>query len=92
MQSFDIVWSSYFKYRMKLRGFKVKEIEKILRHSTERYFDTRTNRRVVIGKHDNDHVIIPYDTAKNQIIPVTVHIISRKQINFRCKTGRFIYE
>jgi hypothetical protein len=44
---------------------------------------------VVVGKHDNRLVIIPYDKDDDTIIPVTIHTITRQQIRFRLKTGRF---
>lgn len=87
-----IIWSDYLKYRTKLRGFELSKIENILRHSGEKYFDTTTHRLIVVGKHDNRLVIIPYEKHENKTTPVTIHATTRKQINFRLKTGRFTYE
>ena len=87
-----IIWSDYLKYRAKLRGFEVLKIENILRYSGERYFDTVTRRLIVVGKHDDRLVMIPYDKHRNEIIPVTIHATTRQQITFRLKTGRFVYE
>lgn len=87
-----IVWSDYLRYRSELRGFELSKIENILRHSGERYFDTATRRLIVVGKHDDRLVIIPYEKQGNEITPVTIHATTRQQINFRLKTGRFIYE
>ena len=87
-----IIWSDYLKYRTNLRGFEVLKIENILRYSQERYFDTVTRRLVVVGKHDNRLVIIPFEKRGNEIIPVTIHATTHQQIKFRLKTGRFIYE
>jgi hypothetical protein len=87
-----IIWSGYLKYRTELRGFELSKIENILRHSEERYFDSATRRLIAVGKHDDRLVIIPYEIHGNEIIPVTVHATTRQQINFRLKTGRFIYE
>lgn len=87
-----VVWSDYLKYRIQLRGFELSKIEKILRHSEERYFDTSTRRSIVVGRHDDRLVIIPYERQGNVIPPVTIHSTTRQQINFRLKTGRFIHE
>ncbi len=84
----DIVWSDYFKYRVQLRGYDIVKIERILRYSEERYYDTETFRQVVIGRHDKRLVIIPYETVNNTVIPVTIHAITRQQIKFRIKIGR----
>ena len=86
-----IIWSEYMKYRAKLRGFKLKHIEHILRYSNEKYFDTATRRLVVVGGHDDQLVLIPYEIKGNEIKPVTIHATTRQQINFRVRTGRFLH-
>jgi hypothetical protein len=80
------------RYRTELRGFDLGKIEDILRYSEERYFDTITQRLIVVGRHDERLVLIPYEKKKNEIIPVTIHATTRQQIRFRLKTGRFIHE
>ncbi|MBI4691026.1 MAG: hypothetical protein HY754_12305 [Nitrospirae bacterium] len=79
------------KYRAELRGFELSKIENILRHSGERYFDTTTHRLIAVGKHDDRMVIIAYEKHGSEITPATIHATTRQQINFRIKTGRFIY-
>ena len=85
----SIRWTDYLIYRMNVRGFQKDKIDNIVRFSPERYFDTETRRYVVIGKHGNKEVLIPYDTEEKTIIPVTIHTISRQQIRFRKLSGRF---
>ncbi len=87
-----INWTDYLKYRATLRGFDLTKLEEIIRHSSERYFDTETGRHVIVGRHDQQLVMIPYETREETIIPVTVHAITRQQIRFRLNTGRFINE
>jgi hypothetical protein len=84
-----IIWSDYLKYRAQLRGFSLTLIEEILRYSDERYYDVETGRLVVIGRHDNCLVLIPYESLADAIMPITVHATSRQQIRFRLKTGRY---
>jgi hypothetical protein len=79
------------KYRAELRGFELSKIENILRHSAEKYLDTATQRLIVVGKHENILVIIPHEKHGNEIKPITIHATTRQQINFRLKTGRFMY-
>ena len=88
---FEIIWTEYLKYRAKLRGYETSVLEEVIRYSTERYIDSSTGRNVVVGKHDNRLVMIPYECDENRITPVTVHATSRQQIKFRLKTGRFTY-
>lgn len=85
-----IVWSDYLLYRAQLRGFDLLIIENILRYSDERYYDTETDRIIVVGKHGNQLVIIPYERDNDLLIPVTIHATTRQQIRFRLRTGRFI--
>jgi len=87
--NFKIRWTDYLIYRMKVRGYQKEKIDHIIRYSSERYFDTETRRFVIIGKHGNKEVIIPYDTEGKSIIPVTIHAISRQQIRYRKLSGRF---
>jgi len=88
----SVIWSEYMKYRVQLREFELSNIENIIRYSGERYFDAATHRTIVIGKHDERLVMIPYETKGNEIVPITIHATTRQQINFRIKTGRFRYE
>jgi len=91
-ETFVIVWTEYFKYRAGLRGFDLTAVEKILGSGNERYFDTATGRNVVVGRHGQLLVLIPYEIIGDSITPVTIHATTRQQINFRLKNGRFIYE
>ena len=88
----SIVWSDYIKYRIDLRGFNITKIETILRYSDERYFDTVTQRRIVIGRHNRLLVMIPYEQSRKMLNPITIHATTRQQIHFRLKTGRFKHE
>jgi hypothetical protein len=42
-----------------------------------------------VGKHNEILILVPYDEEDNDIVPVTVHATSRRQIRFRLNTGRF---
>lgn len=88
----DIVWTEYFQYRTALRGYDLAKLERIVRHSSERYFDTETGRTIVVGRHDRRLVMIPCEVEGDVITPVTVHAVTRQQIRFRLRTGRFTHE
>jgi len=88
----EIIWTDYLKYRAGLRGFDLAEIEQVVRHSSERYFDTETRRLVVVGRVGEALAVIPCDRSQDTITPVTIHMITRQQVNFRLKTGRFANE
>ena len=88
----DIVWTDYLRYRAELRDFDLTELERIIRYSSERYFDNETRRAIVIGRHHKQLVMIPYETDGDNIIPVTIHSVTHQQIRFRLRTGRFTNE
>jgi len=92
MKEMEIRWTEYLRYRVRLRGFDPYTIERILQRSIERYVDTATGRIVVVGRHDRQLVLIPFEREGNTVTPVTVHVTSRKQVNFRVKSGRFRHE
>lgn len=85
-----VVWADYFKYRVELRGFNLKNVEEILRYSNERYYDTVTERLVVVGKDASVMVVIPYETHdETAITPITIHATNHQQIRYRVKSGRY---
>ena len=87
-----VIWTDYLKYRAALRGFDLTTLESILLHSNERYFDVETRRAVVVGLHGRQLVIIPYEEDESTITPVTVHAVTRQQIQLRLRTGRLTHE
>ena len=87
-----IVWSTYMKFRAAQRGYDLTKIEEIVRYSDEQYFDTVTHRVVVVGRHDDRLVVILIEREGNSIMPVTIHAMSRQQIRFRLRSGRFTHE
>ena len=86
----EIVCTSYLRYRVTQRGFDLDLIENILRFSSERYYDVETDRTIVVGKHSEQLVLVPYEHNENTITPITIHATTRQQVRFRLKTGRFI--
>ena len=86
-----VVWTDYLKYKASLRGFDLFRIEHIIIHSSERYHDEVTGRRIAVGRYGGKLVLVPYELDEDIITPVTIHITTRQQINVRIKTGRFIH-
>lgn len=86
----EYIWTEYLEHRARSRGFDLGIVEQILRSSEERYFDTITRRMIVVGRHGRRLVMIAYEQNADTVTPVTIHAITRQQINFRLRTGRFI--
>ena len=91
MDQKNVAISDYMVYRARTRGFTIKDIESIVRYSDERYFDVETRRLVAVGHSGNRLVMIPYEENDTELIPVTVHTVTRQQIRFRVNAGRLIY-
>jgi len=87
----NIIWIDYMEYKARARGFDLAILEHILRYAVERYYDTKTQRLVVIGRHRRALVLVAYEEDNETMTPVTVHEISRHQIRLRLKTGRLVY-
>lgn len=86
----EVFGTDSFKYRAKLRGFNLKNVEEILRYSTGRYYDTVTEGLVVVGKDASVMVVIPYENhEESAITPITRHATNRQQIRYRVKSGRY---
>ena len=92
MEKSAVHWTDYMRYRARLRGFDLARIEHIVRHSEERYADTSTGRLVAVGRHGKYLVMIPYERRGNVLVPITVHVTTREQIDLRVKSGRLTNE
>lgn len=88
----SIVWTDYLRYRAELRGYDLDLLENIIRHSSERYYDTETGRSIVVGRHGKHLVMIPYEVYDDFVTPITVHPVTRQQLRFRLRTRRFTDE
>lgn len=85
----NIIWTDYLRHRALARGFDLAVIERILRFSSERYFDTVTHRLVAVGRHGNRLVMVPYEQKRDTVALITIHATTRQQVNVRLHTGRF---
>lgn len=86
-----LLWTDYMKYRARLRGFELDELEKILRFSAERYSDEATGSKVVVGRHGSSLVLIAFEDRGREVIPLTVHRTTRQQISARVRSGRYTH-
>lgn len=87
-----VIWTECLVYRARLRAFDLEQIENILKYTDERYLDRETGRFIAIGRLDDKLVLIAYEVENADIIPVTVHAVSRQQIRYRLRSGRLKHE
>jgi hypothetical protein len=78
----EIIWTAYLRYRSIRRGFDLDLIKNILQFSSERYYDTETGRAIVVGKHAEQLVLIPYEQTESTITPITIHATTRQKNRF----------
>lgn len=78
-----IVWTAYMKYKSKLRGFNLLQIEDVINSSSERYLDTITGRRVIVGKYESKLILIPYEMDENSVINCPHHDASTNQFSYK---------
>ena len=92
MHEKQIEWTDYMRYRAALRGFDLARIEDVVRYSNERYLDNATGRLAAVAKDGAFLVLVAYEIESDLIRPITVHVVTRKQISSRIKSGRFTNE
>ena len=88
----QVRWMSYAAMRAERRGFPQAAVEQILLHTTERYTETATGRRVAIGHIARALVLVVYETEDpDTLVPVTMHTTTRRQIASRVQRGELSY-
>ena len=73
-----MIWTDYMQYRAELRGFDLRSLENIIRFSGSRYNDTVTGSQIVVGKPNQELVMIPYEINEDSITPITVQLLVNK--------------
>jgi hypothetical protein len=91
-QGSQVVFTEYFRFRAELRSYSLAVIERLLRESPERYFDTESRRHIVVGRHDERLVMVAYERDGLSVRAVTVHAVSRQQVRLRVNSGRLKHE
>jgi hypothetical protein len=66
------------QYRAELRGFDLRSLENIIRFSGSRYNDTVTGSQIVVGKPNQELVMIPYEINEDSLTPNTVQLLVNK--------------
>ena len=88
----QVRWMGYAVMRAARRGFPQAAVEQILLHSTERYAEPATGRRVAIGRIARALVLVVYETdGPDTLVPVTMHTTTRRQIASRVQRGDLSY-
>lgn len=91
----EIRYTDYFKDRLRLRSIPADIPEKVLRNPQERYQDQRTGREIAVKKVKITRTqarlfMIAYEEYSDHMLAITIHGISKRQIRWRLKTGRWV--
>lgn len=90
------IYTPHFKFRAKQRKVSIKLADKIYGTAGAYYIDSLRKHSIVvasfkIGKKIRTFSLV-YDIMENTIEFITIHEISKKEIENKLKTGRWQYE
>ncbi len=88
-----IHYTDYLLERLKFRRIPRNVVEKILQEATERYFDVETRRFIAVQrvKYNREYkrLMVAYEEKENEITVVTVHTVTKRQVQSRIKRQRW---
>ena len=89
-----IRYIDYFLDRLRFRKIPKAVVERILHEATEQYFDAETGRFIVVKEvkygRRSKRLMVAYVEQENEIIPITVHPVTKRQVQSRIKRLRWI--
>ncbi len=93
----EIRFTEYFRERLRLRNVPETIVRKILTESTERYFDVETLRFVAVarasfGRKGARLLMVAYEQEGDILTAVTIHDVTRQQVQARVESARWIEE
>jgi len=84
----------YFLDRLRFREIPEAVVERVLREATQRYTDAETGRYIAVKEvkygRRRRRLMVAYEEQGNEIIPVTVHPVTKRQVQSRIKRQRWI--
>jgi hypothetical protein len=90
----QIRYIDYFLDRLKFRRIPKEVVEKVLQEATERYFDVETSRFIAVKEVKYGRrirrLMVAYEEHGVEIVPVTAHTVTKRQVNSRIKRLRWI--
>jgi len=90
----EIRYTEYFLDRLEFRHVPKTVAEEILHTAIERYFDVETGRFIAVKrvkyKGRYKRLMVAYERSENEITAVTVHPVTKRQVQSRVKRQRWI--
>lgn len=92
----EIRYSDHLRFKLRVRDIPGQVPERIYRESRQRYDNHHTLRHIAVMQvHYHRHrtlMMIAYDRRADHVEIVTIHPITKDQIQERLRTGRWTYE
>jgi len=89
-----IRYTDYFLDRLRVRNIPKAVVAEILHGAIERYFDVETGRFVRVKrvkyKGRYKRLMVAYEETENEMTAVTIHSVTKRQVQSRIKRQRWI--
>ena len=89
-----IHYTEYMQDRMEFRHIPQQVVEGILLTAIERYFDSETGRFIAVQRvrHHGSYkrLAVAYEEKGDEITAVTVHTVTKRQVQARIKRQRWV--
>lgn len=91
-----ITYSNHLRFKMQARAIPEQMPGQIYLESTQRYYNHHSLRRIAVMevhyRQRRTLMMIAYDQTSDQAEIITIHPITRDQIQERLRAGRWTYE
>jgi len=92
----EIQYSPHLQFKLAVRRIPIELPERIYRESKQRYYNHHSVRRVAVMEtlyqRHRTLMMIAYDQFADHVEIITIHPITRAQIQDRLRDGRWSYE
>jgi hypothetical protein len=89
-----VQYIDYFLDRLRFRKIPQAVAERVLCEATERYFDVETGRFIAIKEvqygRRKKRLMVAYEEQGNEVTPITVHAVTKRQVQSKIERLRWI--
>lgn len=92
----EVKYSDHLRFKMQVREIPEQMPERIYRESKQRYYNHHSLRRIAVmevhHKQRRTWMMIAYDQTSDYAEIITLHPVTKDQIQERLRTGRWTHE
>jgi len=89
----EIKYTDHLKLRISLRGFPEELPLRVYKEAERRFYDEKSGHFIALKKMfyagRERFIIVVYDVRNGVVELITVHPISKRQVEYRVKSGRW---